>query len=72
MLVRITLEATISLPDGTRFPEQGRAFTLPNGDWVKPFVVLERNDWQDLPYSVTESLGIYLEDGVTTIEQLEE
>ena len=72
MLVRITLEATISLPDGTRFPEQGRAFTLPNGDWVKPFVVLERNDWQDLPYSVTESLGIYLEDGVTTIEQLED
>jgi len=72
MLVRITLEATISLPEGTRLPEQGRAFTLPNGDWVKPFVVLERNDWQDLPHSVTESLGIYLEDGVTTIEQLEE
>jgi hypothetical protein len=71
MLVRITLEATISLPDGTRLPEQGRAFTLPNGDWVKPFVVLERNDWQDLSHSVTESLGIYLEDGVTTIEELE-
>jgi len=71
MLVRITLEATISLPDGTRLPEQGRAFTLPNGDWVKPFVVLERNDWQDLSHSETESLGIYLEDGVTTIEELE-
>ena len=72
MLVKITLEATISLPEGTKLPEQGRAFTLPNGDWVKPFVVLERNDWQDLSHSVTEWLGIYLEDGVTTIEQLEE
>jgi len=68
MLVRITLEATISLPDGTRFPEQGRAFTLPNGDWVKPWIVLELNDSEDLKFTQLGELGIDVTNNDCTIE----
>jgi hypothetical protein len=68
MNVKVTLEAIITLPEGTQLPTQGRGFTLPNGDWVKPFVVLERNDWQDLSTTEAESLGIDITEGQCTIE----
>lgn len=57
MLVRVKLEALIELPEGTTIPEEGRAFTLPNGDWVKPFIVLERNDTDDLSFDQAAALG---------------
>jgi hypothetical protein len=70
MQMRVTIEAVITLPEGTIVPEQGRAFTLPTGDWVKPFVVLEMNDDRDLPYSELIKLGLDVDE--TTIEWFEE
>lgn len=58
MIVRVKLEALIELPDGTILPEEGRAFTLPGGDWVKPFIVLERNDDEDMDFGQLVDAGI--------------
>ena len=60
MIVRVKLEALIELPEGTTIPEEGRAFTLPNGDWVKPFIVLEKNDWDDLSFEQAAAIGCYV------------
>lgn len=65
MIVRVKLEALIELPEGTTIPEEGRAFTLPNGDWVKPWVVLERNDDEDMDFGQLVDAGIdVLEDNI--------
>ena len=58
MFIRVKLEALIELPEGTIIPEEGRAFTLPNGDWVKPWVVLERNDDEDMDFGQLVDAGI--------------
>ena len=58
MFIRVKLEALIELPEGTTIPEEGRAFTLPNGDWVKPWVVLERNDDEDMDFGQLVDAGI--------------
>lgn len=58
MFIRVKLEALIELPEGTIIPEEGRAFTLPNGDWVKPWVVLERNDDEDMDSGQLVDAGI--------------
>ena len=50
MELEITIKAILTLPEGTKIPDDGRAFALPSGDWVKPFIVLERNDDEDLSY----------------------
>ena len=66
MDIRITIEAVLTLPDGTIVPENGRGFTLPGGDWVKPFIVMEMNDDRDLTFKDTEALGVSVEE--TNIE----
>ena len=58
MFIRVKLEALVELPEGTIIPEEGRAFTLPNGDWVKPWVVLERNDDEDMDFGQLVDAGI--------------
>ena len=72
MNVKVTLEAIITLPEGTQWPSFGeigsRAFTLPNGDWVKPWVVMELNDIDDLSTTQAEALGIHITEGSATIE----
>ena len=71
MLVKITLEAMLELPDGTLLPHDlsdPRRFTLPGGDWVKPFVVLELNDKSRLSFTETSALGIDIEETNITIE----
>lgn len=62
MIIRVELEAYVHLPEGTTVPERGRAFTLPNGDWVKPFVVLEMNDWHDLSHGDMMKLGVLVKE----------
>ena len=57
MEIRVTIEAVLSLPDGAIVPENGRGFTLPNGDWVKPFMVLEMNDARDLSFADANARG---------------
>ena len=72
MIVKVTLEAMITLPEGTQWPSFGeigsRAFTLPNGDWVKPWVALELNDSDDLKFTQLEEMGIEMDEGSCTIE----
>lgn len=58
MEIEITIKAVLTLPDGTVVPEQGRGFTLPSGDWVKPFIVLEINDDRDLSFKDASALGL--------------
>jgi hypothetical protein len=72
MIVKVTLEAMITFPEGTKWPSFGeigsRAFTLPNGDTVKPWVVMELNDLDDLKFTQLEELGIHITEGPCTIE----
>jgi hypothetical protein len=68
--IRVTIDALITLPEGTIVPEQGRAFTLPSGDWVKPFIVMELNDDRDLPYSELIKLNVDIDE--ENIEWFEE
>ena len=58
MEIRVTIETIITFPEGTAVPEEGRGFTLPSGDWVKPFVVLEMNDDRDLTFREVVALGL--------------
>lgn len=58
MEMRVTIETIITFPEGTIVPEEGRGFTLPSGDWVKPFVVLEMNDDRDLTFREVVALGL--------------
>lgn len=58
MEIEIKITAIITLPDGTVVPEQGRGFTLPSGDWVKPFIVMEINDSRDLSFKEASALGV--------------
>ena len=70
MEIEVTIKAVLTLPEGTTLPEDGRAFTLPGGDWVKPFIVLEMNDGRDLSFTETKALGIDIEE--TNIQWFEE
>lgn len=58
MEIEVTIKAVLTLPEGTIVPEEGRGFTLPNGDWVKPFIVLEMNDDRDLSFKEAGALGV--------------
>lgn len=58
MEVEVTIKAVLTLPEGTTLPEDGRAFTLPGGDWVKPWIILERNDMDDLGFGELVDAGI--------------
>lgn len=58
MELRITMEAIITFPEGTTVPEEGRGFTLPGGDWVKPWIVMELNDDRDLTFMEAQALGV--------------
>ncbi len=70
---RVTIEAVITLPEGTTAPEQGRAFVLPSGDWVKPWIVLEKNDGDDLTYGEAAKLGCFvMETNSELVELVEE
>jgi hypothetical protein len=62
MEIRITIEAVLTLPDGTIVPENGRKFTLPSGDWVKPWVVLEINNRRDLSFNEALALGVEVDE----------
>lgn len=64
MQIRVTIEAVITLPEGTTVPSSGRQFTLPSGDWVKPWVILELNDERDLTLGGMEEI----EAGITETE----
>jgi hypothetical protein len=58
MDIKVTITATITVPDGSELEEElGRQITLPDGDWIKPFIVLELNDTHDLPWMDANARG---------------
>lgn len=71
MEIRVKIEAVWTLPEGTIFPEDGRGFTLPSGDWVKPFIVLELNDDEDLTYDLAAKMGMDICETSIEWEQLD-
>ena len=74
MIVKMTLNVTLEMPDGTASVDGvgGRAWALPNGDIVKPWVVLELNDTRDLSFAETQALGIDVIDMVENVTIVEE
>lgn len=70
MIVRMTLEVTLTLPDGSASMDntKGRGWVLPNGDWVKVFATLERNDEADLTYFEALDMSCDVHDVVTSAE----
>jgi hypothetical protein len=67
MQVRYTFEVMVWVPDGSELGE-GRAIILPNGEWVKPWVVMELNDDQDLTHSQLIEAGMDCDDLVISRE----
>jgi hypothetical protein len=74
MIVNMTLSVTLEMPDGTASVDEsnGRAWLLPNGDMVKPWVVLELNELRDLSFAETQTLGIDIADRVDDVTIVEE
>ena len=70
MIVNLTLEVTLELPDGSASMDDthGRGWVLPDGNWIKPFAVLELNDERDLSYPEAMLLGMDVSDVVTRAE----
>ena len=70
MIVTMTLQVTLTLPDGSASLDgsNGRGWVLPNGDWVKVFSTLERNDEEDLAYHQILGMRCDIDDFVTSAE----
>jgi hypothetical protein len=69
MDIEVTLRAIITVPDGSTIPDdEVRMILLPNGGWVKPFIVLERNDNTDLDFADLVALGLDLDEHMPVLE----
>ena len=73
MIVNMTLAVTMVLPDGSASMDMtgGRGWVLPDGNFIKPFAVLELNDEHDLTYAEAERMGVHIDDIVTEAEVAE-
>lgn len=73
MIVKMTLSVRLEMPDGTASVDGvgGRAWALPNGDIVKPWVVLALNDVRDLTFEETDAMGIDITSGVENVTIVE-
>jgi len=74
MIVNLTLSVTLTLPDGTASVDGsgGREWLLPNGDWVKPWAVLELNDKRELSFGEVQTMGMDITDMVEAVDIIEE
>ena len=74
MIVNMTLEVTLTLPDGSASMDMtgGRGWVLPNGDWVKVSTMLELNDDRDLTYSEWTDMDCDVEEIVVSAEVADE
>lgn len=74
MIVNMTLQVTLTLPDGSASLDgsNGRGWVLPNGDWVKVFTMLELNDDRDLTYSEWTDMDCDVEEFVVSAEITDE
>lgn len=74
MIVNLTLSVTLTLPDGSASLDDGcgRAWSLPNGDWVKPWITMELNDQRELSWAEAQAMGIDIEEMVEAVDIIEE
>lgn len=71
MEITVTITAVITVPEGSVVgnEESPRAIVLPDGQWVKPFMVLELNDVSDLTHKETVALDCDIEETTCDIEE---
>ena len=67
---RFSVTEIIGAPEGTATLPDGRGLQLPNGDIVRPWIVLELNETRDL--SGEEMDGHGLEAGIDFSREVEE
>ena len=74
MIVNLTLSVTLTLPDGSTSLDDGcgRAWLLPDGNWVKPWITMELNDERDLSFAELVVLEIDVEESVEAMDIIEE
>jgi hypothetical protein len=70
MVVNMTLEVTLTLPDGSASMDMtgGRGWVLPDGQVIKIWAVPELDDESDLSWQEAGALGVSVEDMVTSVE----
>ena len=70
MVVNMTLEVTLTLPDGSVSMDMtgGRGWVLPDGQVIKIWAVPELDDESDLSWQEAGALGVSVEDMVTSLE----
>jgi hypothetical protein len=70
MVVNMTLEVTLTLPDGSASMDMagGRGWVLPDGKVIKIWAVPELDDESDLSWQEARALGVSVEDMVTSLE----
>ena len=70
MIVNMTLEVTLTLPDGSASMDDtnGRGWVLPDGQMIKVWAVPELNEKIDLTWQEAEALGVHFYDIVTDAE----
>lgn len=74
MIVNMTLEVTLMLPDGSASMDAtgGRGWVLPDGQVIKIWAVPELDDESDLSWQEAGALGVSVEDMVTSVEIADE
>ena len=74
MVVTMTLEVTLTLPDGSASMDMagGRGWVRPNGQVIKIWAVPELDDESDLSWQEAGALGVSVEDMVTSLEIADE
>ncbi len=70
MDIKVTITATITVPDGSKLEtEYGRQITLPDGNWIKPFIVLELNDDKDLKWDEAYRMDCFVDEANCEYEE---
>ena len=74
MIVNMTLEVTLTLPDDSASMDMagGRGWVLPDGQVIKIWAVPELDDEGDLTWQEAGALGVSVEDMVTSVEIADE
>ena len=60
MILHIRCEATLEVPDGTTL-RGSYSIQLPEGEVLKPWIIMECNDDEDLTTVDLENRGLFLE-----------
>lgn len=73
MRLQITLTAIVELPDAAELHGERTIQLGPDSrEWLKPWIVLERNDLMDCTEEELENLAVHLEHDECSIEVLDD